>query len=142
MEPGLVVRVIKVSEVTILLARGGLVLRNIANANAELDTVVRNVCIGATTMRAPPWTWTVSEVSRSDTMGEGRREAMLRLTGSWSQTKYCLITTRLLPTLTTAPPPVITSNIPSNGEHVFVLRRNVSNGDGGGGEQRGSNIDL
>ena len=59
---------------------------------------------------------------------------MLRLTGSWSQTKYCLITTRLLPTLTTAPPPVITSNIPSNGEHVFVLRRNVSNGDGGGGE--------
>ena len=43
--------------------------------------------------------------------GEGRREAMLRLTGSWSQTKYCLITTRLLPTLTTAPPPVITSNI-------------------------------
>ena len=54
MEPGLVVRVIKVSEVTILLARGGLVLRNIANANAELDTVVRNDCIGATTMRAPP----------------------------------------------------------------------------------------
>ena len=82
MEPGLVVRVIKVSEVTIMLARGGLVLRNIANANAELDTVVRNVCIGATTMRAPPWTWTVSEVSRSDTMGEGRREAMLRLTGA------------------------------------------------------------
>ena len=26
---------------------------------------------------------------------------MLGLTGSWSQTKYCLITTRLLPTLTT-----------------------------------------
>ena len=54
MEPGLVVRVIKVSEVTILLARGGLVLRNIGNTNAELDTVVRNDCIGATTMRAPP----------------------------------------------------------------------------------------
>ena len=111
MEPGLVVRVIKVSEFTLLLARGGLVLRNIGYTNAELDTVVRNVCIGATTMRAPPWTWTVSEVSRSDITGEGRREAMLRLTGSWSQTKYCLITTRLLPTLTTAPPPVITSNI-------------------------------
>ena len=39
--------------VTVLLAREGLVLRNIGNANAELDTVVRNVCIGATTMRAP-----------------------------------------------------------------------------------------
>ena len=52
MEPGLVVRVIKVSGVTVLLAREGLVLRNIGNANAELDTVVRNVCIGATTMRA------------------------------------------------------------------------------------------
>ena len=111
MEPGLVVRVIKVSEVTLLLARGGLVLRNIGYTNAELDTVVRKDCIGATTMRAPLCTWAVSEVSRSDTMGEGRREAMLRLTGRWSQTKYCLITTRLLPTLTTAPPPVITSNI-------------------------------
>ena len=53
MEPGLVVRVIKVSWVTVLLAREGLVLRNIGNVNAELDTVVRNVCIGATTMRAP-----------------------------------------------------------------------------------------
>ena len=71
MEPGLVVRVIKVSEVTILLARGGLVLRNIGNTNAELDTVVRNYCIGATTMRAPPWTWAVSEVSRSDITGRG-----------------------------------------------------------------------